>query len=86
MNGWVSPRLTIRFESIAGHDLTLFYPTAERFRSVAEIDAERRELKDHLELERLAREQAQQRASTAEERATRLAAQLQAAGIEPSDE
>ena len=91
MNGWVSPRLTIRFESIAGNDLSLFSPTGERFRSMAEIAAERRDFKEHLELERLAREQAQQRASTAEvrastaeEQAARLAAQLQAAGIEPS--
>ncbi|MFM9966139.1 MAG: Uma2 family endonuclease [Planctomycetaceae bacterium] len=69
MNGWVSPRLTIKFESVAGGDLRLFHPNGERFRSVAEIAAERREFKDHFELEQRARAQAQQRADLAVQRA-----------------
>lgn len=93
MNGWVSPRLTIRFESGAGTDLKLFHPNGERFRSVAEIVAERREFKDHFELEQRARVQAQQRADlaeqradSAEQRAQRLLAQLRAAGLDPIGE
>jgi Uma2 family endonuclease len=99
MHNWVSPRLGIRFESVEGTDLTLFRPSGERFYSPLEMDTLRREAEQAANLERLAREQAQkradkaeerashaeQRASTAEQRAARLAAQLRAAGMEPSE-
>ncbi len=83
MHGWISPRLEIRFESVFETDLTLFRPNGERFLSPLEMDAQRREADARAELDRLAHEQAQQRAEQAQQRAERLAAQLRAAGIEP---
>lgn len=91
MHNFVSPRLGIRFESEAGTELTLFHPNGDRFLSSVEMDQLRREAVERSELDRLAREQAQrradaadQRADAADQRAARLAAQLRAAGIEPS--
>ena len=91
MHGWVSPRLGVRFESVEGAELTLFHPNGERFLTTFELDTARREAEEQFQLERLARgqaqeraNQAQERADQAEQRAERLAAQLRAAGIEPS--
>jgi Uma2 family endonuclease len=68
MNGWVSPRLGIRFEWDGG-ELKLFHPDGERFRTYVE-------LAQAAEAERV-------RAETERARAERLAAQLRALGIEP---
>ena len=98
MHGWVSPRLGIRFESELGAGLTLFRPDGERFLSVLEMDRKRREAVADAELERRAREQAQQRAEQAQQRAEiaeresaqqktlieQLTAQLRAAGLDTS--
>ncbi len=91
MHNSVSPRLGIRFESVEGTALALYRPDGERFRSPLEMDRLRREAAERAELDRRAREQAQQRADAAaqradaaEQRAARLAAQLRAAGIDPN--
>jgi Uma2 family endonuclease len=70
MDGWVSPRLGIRF-SLEDEELALYHPDGRRFAS-------------YVELERL-REQAEQRAEQAQQHAERLAAQLRALGIEPEE-
>ena len=98
MHDWVSPRLGIRFESEYGSELTLFHPNRDRFLSFLELNKLRREADAHAELERRAREQAQQRAEQAQQRAEcaereleqqrslveKLTAQLRAGGVPPS--
>ena len=98
MPGWVSPRLGIRFESEFGSGLTLFRPSGERFLSPLEMEQLRREAVADADLERRARDQAQQRADQAQQRADaaeretarqaqlieQLTAQLRAAGVDLS--
>jgi Uma2 family endonuclease len=76
MDGWVSPLLTVRFDTSAG-ELSLFGPDGRRFLTYAELAQQR----DHLaqERDRLAQEREREK-----ERADRLAAQLKAAGIDPA--
>ncbi len=69
MHGWTSPRLQIRFESVADTELTLYGSDGKRFLTMAERDAENAELEENFNLERLAREQATQRADEATQRA-----------------
>jgi Uma2 family endonuclease len=90
MNGWVSPRLGVRFELAPTGELFLYGPDGQRFATYLELAAQRDE-------ERRAREQAQQRAAEAqqkaaeaqqkateaEQKAARLAEQLRALGVEP---
>ncbi len=68
MNGWVSPRLGVRFDRSQG-ELILIDPEGQRFLTYAELALER---------DAIARELA-----SAEERAERLAAQLRSLGVEP---
>lgn len=75
MDGWVSPRLGIRFD-MSGDELQIFGRDGRRFASYLEVIAQRDE-------EQQAKEQAQKQAEEATRRAERLAAQLRALGIEP---
>jgi hypothetical protein len=82
MNGWVSPRLGIRFDT-SGAELRIFAPDGTPFRSHEEIEQERK-------AEQVARQQAEQRATQAEQRAIRaeqererLLAKLREMGIDP---
>jgi Uma2 family endonuclease len=89
MAGWISPRLKIRFEVVAG-DLELYHPDGRRFATFVE-------LAQQSEQERQEKEQAQQRADEEKERADmekgradeekqradRLAARMRALGIDP---
>lgn len=68
MDGWISPRLGIRFD-LSGDELQIFAPHGTRFLS-------------HQELQQRATD-AEQRATDAEQRAAQLAARLQALGIDP---
>ena len=69
MHGWTSPRLQIKFESVEGSDLTLYGSNGKRFLTVEEIEAERRDMEEGLQIERLGREQATRRADAATQRA-----------------
>jgi Uma2 family endonuclease len=75
MNGWVSPRLRVRF-AIAEGRWQLYRPDGQKFASFVELELLRDEERQHAELERLAREQAQQRAD--QERLAREQAQQRA--------
>ncbi len=68
IDGWVSPRLQIRFQ-MADSGLEIYRPDGQRFLTYTELG-------QLLEQER-------ERAEQERERADRLAAQLRAAGIEP---
>lgn len=70
INGWVSPRMGIRFD-LSGEELQVYHPTGERFLGFVEIDQQ-------LQQER-------QRAEQAEAKAARLAERLRQAGIDPEE-
>jgi Uma2 family endonuclease len=89
MNGWVSPRLGIRFE-LDGGKLVNYYPDGRRFLNFQEMVNERDEQLRRADEERQARLQAQQRADQAQQHAdqtercvARLAEQLRNLGVEP---
>jgi Uma2 family endonuclease len=71
MDGWISPRLAIRF-TLENGELALYHPDGRKFASFVEIEQ--------------LREEAQQRAEQAQQRAERLAAQLRALGVDPEQE
>jgi Uma2 family endonuclease len=75
MEGWVSPRLTIRFTQINGN-LEIYRPDGRRF--LTSLELEERALVAEAEMQ-----VASDRAELAEQRADRLAQQLRALGIEP---
>jgi len=68
MEGWVSPRLRVRF-SLDSHDLVLYRPDGRRFETFLELE-------QRAEAER-------QRAEAEWQRAERLAERLRALGVDP---
>jgi Putative restriction endonuclease len=70
MEGWISPRLGIRF-GIERGALQLYQPDGERFATYVELMEQR--------------EQERQRAEQEHQRAERLAARLRALGIDPEE-
>ena len=96
-NGWVSPRLGIRFE--LGEDLTIHAPDGRPFLDYAEVaqqrdesdrrtqDAERRAGQSERRTRKAERraEAEAQRAEVERQRAERLAAKLRELGIEPEE-
>ena len=88
MNGWVSPRLGVRFG--VGTDLELYYPDGRRFLSFVELgqraEAERQRAEQEArqrEAERQRAEQEKQRAEQEKQRAEKLAAKLRELGVDP---
>lgn len=77
MNGWVSPRLKIRFELGEG-DLRIYGPDGQPFATYVELVRQREELARKTE------EQAR-KAEQEHQRAERLAAQLRAMGVDPAN-
>jgi Uma2 family endonuclease len=87
MEGFVSPRLGVRF-GLSGMDLVLVGPDGRRFESYvsqvqgrAEAEERAEQERNRAEQERLRAEQEQRRAQEAEERANRLAARLRELGL-----
>lgn len=68
MEGWVSPRLQIRF-SLQGSEMVIYHPDGSRFETFVELQQRA--------------QQESQRAERESQRAERLIAQLRALGIEP---
>ncbi len=89
MQGWISPRLGIRFELI-GQDLQLYHPNGEPFTTYAELMLQRDQVRlerDQVRLEcdqvRLERNQAQSKLEQLSEKLKTLdPEQLQALGID----
>ena len=82
MEGWISPRLGVRFE-LGSEGLEIYRPDGQKFLSYSELDEQR-------ELERRRAEEASQRAEEASQRAEqeaqkaeRLAAKLRELNIDP---
>jgi len=82
MEGWVSPRLTIRFTQVNGN-LEIYRPDGRRFLSSLELEARAIAAEAEMQAERDRAEQAQQQAIQEKARADRLAEQLRALGIDP---
>jgi Uma2 family endonuclease len=96
MNGWVSPRLKVRFE-IVDDELRLFGPDGKRFLTYLElVEQQEQEQRQREEAQQRAEqaqqrteeaqqrtEEAQQRTEEALQRAERLAAKLRALGQDP---
>jgi hypothetical protein len=89
MNGWVSPRLGIRFDT-SGEELRIFAPDGTPFRSHEEVVAWAMQAEQERETERTARQQAEQERETeraareqAEQERERLMAKLRELGVEP---
>jgi Uma2 family endonuclease len=82
MDGWVSPRLGIRFD-MGGAELRIFGADGRRFLSYLEVVAQRNQEEREKEQAQQQAAQAQQQSDEASRRAERLAAQLRALGIEP---
>lgn len=90
INGWVSPRMGIRFQ-VSATELQIFMPDGEPFLSFVEIAQLRSQAEALLEQERHISQQERQRARYAEAlleqeraRSQALEAQLRARGIDPN--
>jgi Uma2 family endonuclease len=75
LNGWISPRLGIRFET-PGNQLEIYRPDGEKFLSSIE-------LAQRLELAQQQAEIAQQQAEIAQQRAEKMAEYLRSIGVDP---
>ena len=83
MDGWISPRLGIRF-ALEGLDLVLYRPDGRRFETFVELEQRAETERQRAETERQRAEEEYQRAEAERRRADRLAEQLRALGIEPN--
>jgi Uma2 family endonuclease len=81
MQGWVSPRLEIRFE--LGAELQIFFPDDRPFLSFLEISQQAELAKQRADTEQQRAEEEKQRADEAESRARLMAAKLAELGIDP---
>lgn len=82
MNGWVSPRLRVRFDLALG-ELRLIGPDGRPFANAVVLARQREEAERRADEERRRADEERRRADEERERADRLAAQLKALGIEP---
>lgn len=89
MQGWVSPRLGVRF-TLEGTELVAYRPDGERFvpyvelrRRLEQAQREAEEAQRAAEQERLRAEQAQREAEEARRRAEQLAQRLREMGVDP---
>ena len=75
--GWVSPRLNVRFE-LVGEELEIYRPDGNRFATYLELIEQNQQSQQQLE-------QSQQQLKQERQRSDKLAAKLQALGINPED-
>jgi Uma2 family endonuclease len=82
MNGFVSPRLGIRFDT-SGPELAIHYPNGERFRTFVELGQWAATEKQRAEQEKQRAEQEKARADKAEQERESLRAKLRELGVNP---
>jgi Uma2 family endonuclease len=82
MEGWISPRLGVRFE-LGETDLEIYRPDGQKFISYGELEAERELERLRTQQEAQRAEQEAQRAEQEAQRAERLAAKLRELNIDP---
>ncbi|MEM8641913.1 MAG: Uma2 family endonuclease [Cyanobacteria bacterium P01_G01_bin.54] len=83
LNGWVSPRLGIRFETRLGQPLKIFGPDEQPFLTFVELDTLRQQAEQAQQLAEAARSQAEAERDQLQERSDRLMAKLRELGIDP---
>ncbi|MCS7263639.1 MAG: Uma2 family endonuclease [Armatimonadetes bacterium] len=84
MEGWVSPRLEVKF-TLEGKDLVVYYPDGEPFVVYEELREQWLRERQRAEKERERAEQERRRAEQERQRAERLAQRLRELGIEPEE-
>ncbi|RIK40616.1 MAG: hypothetical protein DCC55_14555 [Chloroflexi bacterium] len=82
MDGWVSPRLGVRFV-LSADGLVLYQPDGAPFLGFVELAELAEQAEELAERARARAEQAESRAEQAESRAARLAARLRELGVDP---
>lgn len=81
MDGWVSPRLGIRFG--LGVDLQVFYPDGRPFLTFVELGRQLEAVGQRAEAEKQRAEAERQRAEAERQRAEKFAAKLRELGVDP---
>ncbi len=84
IDGWVSPRLNIRFQ-ITESTLEIYRPDGRKFLTSLELERLREQEYQRAEQEKQRAEQEKQRAEQEKQRADRLAAILRERGIDPDE-
>lgn len=82
MEGWVSPRLGIRFSQI-NTELEIYRPDGRRFLTSVELERRAQHEQDRADLAEQRAEQERQRAEQEQQRAQQLAAYLRSLGVDP---
>jgi Uma2 family endonuclease len=82
MDGWVSPRLDIRFD-LSGAELRIFAPDGQPFVSFSALKDQREQAEQRATQAEQRATQAEQRATQAEQERAALATRLRELGIEP---
>ena len=82
-DGWVSPRLGVRFD-LSAAPMRIFGPDGGRFRTVAEIAAAEEDERRRADDQQRRADDQQRRAESAEAKLARLAEKLRAAGLDPN--
>jgi hypothetical protein len=77
VNGWVSPRLGIKFETGFG-ELVIYHPDEKKFLTPLELSAESEQRLQRVECE-------YQRAELERQRAERLAEYMRSLGLDPDN-
>lgn len=82
MNGWVSPRLGVRFV-LTPATLEIYRPDGQRFLTPVELDQVREKERQRAEQERQQKEAALQQLEQEQQRYQELLARLREKGIDP---
>lgn len=81
LQGWVSPRLGIRFEGLVGQELEVYYPDRRKFVSSVELAALAEGEWQRTEVERQRAENERQQKELAQQRADQAVGQIQQAVV-----
>ena len=91
MDGWVSPRLHIRFETASG-ELEIYRPDGQKFLSYVELSRQQElaqqqmeSAQRQMELTQQQMEQERQEKELAQQKADRLSEKLREMGINPDE-
>ena len=84
MEGWVSPRLEIRFETASG-ELEIYRPDGLKFLSYVELSRQMEQAQQQMEQERQQMEQERQEKELVQQKADRLSEKLREMGINPEE-
>ncbi|MGL5061979.1 MAG: Uma2 family endonuclease [Microcoleus sp.] len=84
IEGWVSPRLQVRFETASG-DLEIYQPDGQKFLSYVELARQKELAQQQMELTQQQMEQERQDKELAQQKVDRLAQKLREMNINPDE-